>query len=134
MREEEKRLLLDVRDVGCGEMREEAEDATNFVSQSERPDSPGTRVYDDVVGRRCHLELRGNVYALLLLLLLHGSNRVLLELVEVPGDLAVQLLGHYADTAEKRPEHVELFVEQLDPFLQQIVVFHQQLHLLLGLP
>lgn len=99
-----------------GETREEAEDATNFVSQSERPDSPGTRVDDHVVGRRCHLELRGNVYALLLLLL-HGPDRVLLELIEMPGDLAVQLLGHYADTAEKRPEHVELFVEQLDPFL-----------------
>lgn len=92
----------------------------DYVSQSERLDSPGTRVNDDIVERRCHLELRGNVCALLLLLLLllHGSNRVLLELVEVPGDLAVQLLGHHANTAEERPEHVEFFVEQLDPFLQ----------------
>lgn len=68
---------------------ETQEDAINFVSQSERLDSPGTRVNDDVVGRRCHLELRGNVSALLLLLLLHGLTRVLLELVEMPGDLAV---------------------------------------------
>lgn len=81
-----------------GETRKEVEDATDFVSQSERPDSPGTRVNDDVVERRSHLELRGNVCALLLLL--HRSNRVLLELVEVPGDLTVQLLGHHANTAE----------------------------------
>jgi len=112
------------------ETQEEAEDATDFVLQSERSDSPGTRVNNDVVERRCHLELHGNVCALLLLL--HGSNRVLLKLIEVPGDLTVQVLWHHANGAEERPEHIELFVEQLDPFLQQIVIFHQQLDLLLG--
>jgi len=58
---------------------------------------------------------------------------VLLELIEMPGDLAVQLLGHDADAAEQRPEHVELLREQLDPLLQQIVIFHQQFDLLFGL-
>lgn len=96
----------------CGETREETEDATDFASQSERPDSPGTRVNNDVVGRRCRLELRGNVCTLLLLLLLlHRPNCVLLELIEMPGDLAVQLLGHHADAAEERSEHIELLIE-----------------------
>lgn len=45
----------------------------------------------------------------------------------------MQMLGQHADVAEERSENVEFLGEQFDPLLQQIVVFHQQLDLLLGL-
>lgn len=127
-----------------------------------RPDRPGTRVNGDVAGRSrggdaarpspllllfLSLLQQPLLLSLLLLLLLlsplkqslsllslHGPDGMLLELIEMPGDLTVQLLGYDADAAEEGPEHVELLREQFDPFLQEIVVFHQQLDLLLGLP
>lgn len=129
----ERRGTRDLRDACYARRRErKAEDATDFASQSEQPDRPGTRVNDDVGVERRRL-VRSSSCGYVRTLLLHGPNRVLLELVEMPRNFAVQMLGQHADVAEERPEDVEFLGEQFNPLLQQIVVFHQQFNLFFGL-
>lgn len=47
-------------------------------------------------------------------------------------ELPVKVLGQDAHVGEQRSEHVELLAKQLYPLLQPLVLFNQQLDLLLG--